>query len=67
MPTVKHARAITAGVALMIAGLVAGLSTHAIVIDHYAGTYGASIGSNTSYASFELNHGIPAISWQSGN
>lgn len=62
-------RAILLGLlALVIAllGLAANIYGH---VDNYPAlhTYGMSVGSDTTYASFDVVNGHPALSYQSGN
>lgn len=51
------ARASLSALTLMVLAVFIGLTTGLIAIDHYAGTYGISIGTNNDYASAELIHG----------
>jgi hypothetical protein len=53
--------------ALVLAAVVlAGILTGFIRIDNYPdlGTYGVSVGTDTVYASAELVHGHPELSWE---
>ena len=64
--TWKMVALIILGIAFGALGILASTHTH---IDYIPAldTYGASVGSETTYASFDVVHGKPAVSWQSSS
>lgn len=56
------ARASLSALAIVVITVFIGLTTGLLTIDHYASTYGISIGTNNDYASAEITHGTLTFS-----